>query len=93
MSLEPSVLILDFKAVDMYFANESSSIESMRLTATDWELLESIEGVLEACLSNTLFVYRANSITIVRLHTSFCKQCHLNQRQYCAVPSPVSNFS
>ncbi|KAF8259060.1 hypothetical protein EI94DRAFT_1618146 [Lactarius quietus] len=31
----------------MYFANEST-IESMRLTATDWELLESIEGVLEA---------------------------------------------
>jgi hypothetical protein len=36
----------------MYFANEPS-IESMRLTATDWELLESIEGVLEVSLSNT----------------------------------------
>jgi hypothetical protein len=37
----------------MYFANESS-IESMKLTATDWELLESVEGVLEVCLFNIL---------------------------------------
>ena len=52
MSLELIVLILDIKAVDMYFATESS-IESMRLTTTDWELLESIEGVLEVSLLNT----------------------------------------
>ena len=61
MSLKPSVLILDIKAVDMYFANEST-IESMRLTATDWELLESIEGVLEVLLSNVL-----SHITLTRL--------------------------
>ncbi|KAF8266193.1 hypothetical protein EI94DRAFT_1586636 [Lactarius quietus] len=35
------------KAVEMYFANEST-IESTRLTTTDWEILESIEGVLVA---------------------------------------------
>ena len=45
----------------MYFANEST-IESMRLTATDWELLESIEGVLEVLLSNVL-----SHITLTRL--------------------------
>ena len=53
MSLEIIVLILDIKAVDMYFASELS-IGNMRLTTTDWELLESIEGVLEMCLLNTL---------------------------------------
>jgi hypothetical protein len=61
MSLELIVLILDIKAVDMYFATESS-IESMRLTTTDWELLESIEGILEVSLSNTL-----SRITLTRL--------------------------
>ena len=35
----------------MYFANEPS-IESMRLSAMDWELLESIECVLEVCYLN-----------------------------------------
>ncbi len=49
---ELSLLILDIKAVDMYFANELS-IESMRLSAMDWELLESIECVLEVCSLNT----------------------------------------
>ena len=53
MSLELIVLNLGIKAVDMYFATESS-IENMRLTATDWELLESIECVLEVCHLNTL---------------------------------------
>ena len=53
MSLELIVLILDIKAVDMYFATDSS-IKNMRLTTTDWELLESIECVLEVCLLNTL---------------------------------------
>ncbi len=48
---ELSLLILDIKAVDMYFTNEPS-IESMRLSAMDWELLESIECVLEVCSLN-----------------------------------------
>ncbi|KAH9012216.1 hypothetical protein EDB83DRAFT_2321967 [Lactarius deliciosus] len=34
------------KAVDMYFANDSA-IKSMKLSTTDWELLEGIEVVLE----------------------------------------------
>ena len=37
----------------MYFATESS-IQHMRLSDTDWEILESIEGVLEVSLLNTL---------------------------------------
>ena len=61
MSLELIVLILDIKAVDMYFATDSS-IENMRLTTTDWELLESIECVLEVCLLNTL-----SRVTLTRL--------------------------
>ena len=61
MSLELIVLILDIKAVDMYFATDSS-IENMRLTTTDWELLESIECILEVCLSNTL-----SHVTLTRL--------------------------
>ena len=34
------------QAIEMYIANEPS-IESMKLSATDWELLEGIECVLE----------------------------------------------
>ena len=49
----PPILILDIKAIEMYFANEPS-IKSMKLSATDWELLESIEGVLEVRLPNGL---------------------------------------
>ena len=86
MSLELIVLNLGIKAVDMYFATESS-IENMRLTATDWELLESIKCVLEVCLLNTLLARPTNLITIatIRLHTLFCKPCRLSQCQSCAV--------
>ena len=57
MSLELPALILDNKAVDAYFATNAST-ESMKLTASDWELLESVESVLEVCLSNILCASR-----------------------------------
>ena len=40
-------------AVDMYMATETP-LQSLRLSGIDWELLESIEGILEASLLSTL---------------------------------------
>jgi hypothetical protein len=60
--------------------------------ATDWELLESIKGVLEVFFQIS-FVHHFDSITIIRPHTLLCKLCRLKQCQCWAVPLQVSNFS
>jgi hypothetical protein len=41
-------LTLGIQAIDMYIADDPS-IESMKLSTTEWEILKSIECVLEVC--------------------------------------------